>query len=129
MLMRPRPLTVLPDHPLRLPAWPSRLASPAGRLESAGPALRPPPSLSGAGAAGRASTSPVAGALALQRLLELDEVMGDRHAEGAQFAHLLLELQIELVPVVRLVGHLTDQKSDFGFELIDAHGTLRGSRV
>ena len=51
-----------------------------------------------------------------------DQVVGQRHAEGAHLVQLLADLQIELVRILGLVLHLIDEESKFRLQIVKCHG-------
>ena len=54
--------------------------------------------------------------------LEPHQIVGERHAESAHLVELLPDLEIKLVPVLRLVLHLIEEKRKFGFQVFECHG-------
>ena len=71
--------------------------------------------------------------LGLELLLERDQIVRERHAEGAHLVQLLADLQIKLVRVLGLVLHLIDEESEFRLQIVECHWPfsqgLRPSRI
>jgi hypothetical protein len=61
------------------------------------------------------------GELRLELFLEPDQVLGQRHAEGAHLVQLLADLQIELMRILRLVLHLVDEECKFRLQIVKCH--------
>ena len=62
--------------------------------------------------------------LRFKLLLEPHEVGGKRHAESQHFVQLLPDLQVEFVPILWLVLHLSEEKRNFGLQVLKCHGVL-----
>ena len=56
-----------------------------------------------------------------QSLLERHKIGGQRHAGGAQLVQLLMNLQVKLVQIFRLVVHLAEKQANLRLQFFECH--------